>query len=260
MSRDDGGRGAPWDSSAAALTTSRIGGWAAVGVSLVGVAYALALGAGFSIYGLRKPIVDPLLAVMEALTLVSACLLLVMMAAIHARAPLERRTFGLVSLAFMTLATGATSAVHFVELTAGRQLGPGSLVWPSRAYALELLAWDMLLGLSLVFAALTFTGEGRERRVRRGLRLCGTLCLAGVAGPVTGNMRLQFIGVFGYAVALPITCAMLARMFRDEARDCRTVSGSTHPAPVCVHPETRHSRESGNPLGPREHGFPRARE
>ncbi len=156
---------------------------------------------------------------MEALTLVSACLLLVMMAAVHARAPRERQAYGLVAFAFMTLATGTTAAVHFVELTAGRQLGPGSLVWPSRAYALELLAWDLLLGLSLLFAAPTFTGDGRERRVRRGLWLCGTLCLAGVAGPVFGNMRLQFIGVIGYAGALPVTCAMLALLFRDEARD-----------------------------------------
>ncbi len=29
---------------------------------------------------------------------------------------------------------------------------------------------------------------------------------------------------------------------------------------ISWHPETRHSRESGNPFGPFEHGFPRARE
>ena len=88
----------------------------------------------------------------------------------------------------------------------GRGLGSASLVWRSPAYALELLAWDVFLGLSLVFAALTFTDSGRERRVRRGLLVCGMLCLLGVVGPVVGNIRLQLVGVFAYGAGLPFVC------------------------------------------------------
>jgi len=156
------------------------------------------------------------LAIMEILTLVAAPLMLVMMAAIQGRATGNRKTVGTIAFAFMILMTGMTSAVHFLELTAMRQLGSAGLVWPSPAYALELLAWDVFLGLSLVFAAYTFENGGRERLVRRGLLLCGILCLLGVVGPVVGNMRLQLVGVFAYGGVFPVVCQQLSRLFRDE--------------------------------------------
>lgn len=156
----------------------------------------VALVAGFATRGLSAPIIDPLLAIMEILTLIAAPLMLVMTAAVHGRAPDDRKSASVIAVAFMTLMTGMTSAVHFVELTVVRQLGSASLVWPSTAYALELLAWDVFLGISLVSAAFTFENSGRERSVRRGLLACGTLCLLGVAGPAVGNMRLQLVGAF----------------------------------------------------------------
>lgn len=116
----------------------------------------------------------------------------------------------------MTLATGLTSAVHFVALTATRQLGSALLVWPSSPYAIELLAWDGFLGLSLVFAAFTFQAGGRERHVRRGLLVCGLLCLLGIVGPVVGNMRLQLVGVFAYGALLPGVCLLLSDLFRGD--------------------------------------------
>ena len=37
----------------------------------------------------------------------------------------------------MILVAGTTSVVHFVELTARRQLGSSGIVWPSAVYAVE---------------------------------------------------------------------------------------------------------------------------
>ena len=200
------------------MSNSMIGRWSSFAVFLIGMAYIVALIIGFATRGLPAPIVDPLLAIMEVLTLIAALLMLVMMAAIHGRTSDDRKTAGAVAFAFMLLATGTTTAVHFVELTAMRQLGSGSLVWPSPAYALELLAWDVFLGLSLVFAAFTFEDSGRECRVRRGLLVCGILCLFGVVGPVVGNMRLQLVGVFAYGGVLPVVCLLLSRLFRGDVR------------------------------------------
>lgn len=199
------------------MSNSEMGRWSSLAIFLVGLAYIVALVIGFTTRGLSTPIVDPLLAIMEMLTLIAAPLMLVMMAAIHRRASDERKTIGLLAFAFMLLMTGTTSAVHFVNLTATRQLGSALLVWPSPAYALELLAWDVFLGLSLVFAAFTFQGSGRENRVKRGLLVCGLLCLAGAVGPAVGNMRLQLIGVFAYGGLLPVVCLVLSRIFRGEA-------------------------------------------
>lgn len=198
------------------MSISVAGRRSALGVFIVGVAYCVALIVGFTTRGLSAPITDPLLTIMEVLTLIAALTLLVMMAAIHARASNDRKLAGAVAFAFMTLATGTTSVVHFVELTAIRQLGVASLVWPSPLYAAELLAWDVLLGLSLVFAALAFENAGRERHVRRGLLLCGMLCLVAVLGPAVGSMRLQLVGVFAYGGMLPVVCLLVSRLFRDD--------------------------------------------
>ena len=199
-------------------TTSgnRLGSWSAFTVFLIGVAYLVTLTIGFTVYGLNEPIVDPVLAVMEVLTLMSAPFIVVMMAAIHDYASIDRKVYGLVALAFAILFVGMTSAVHFVELTALRQRGSGGIVWPSPEYAVELLAWNLFLGLALLFAAPVFDSVGAERGVRRGLLISGVLCVAGIIGPAIGNMRLQLVGVLGYAVVLPVVSFMLARLFRSD--------------------------------------------
>lgn len=194
----------------------RLGAWSAATVFLIGVAYCVMLAIGFAVHGLSEPIVDPILALMEVLTLLSAPPMVVLMAAIHGRAPHDRRIHGVIALAFATLFAGITSAVHFVELTASRQTGRAGIVWPSAAYAAELLAWDLFLGLALLFAAQVFQGGGPERGVRRALLASGVLCVAGIAGPAVGNMRLQLLGVLGYAGVLPVACFLLARLFRGR--------------------------------------------
>jgi hypothetical protein len=83
----------------------------------VGIAYAIALTVGFAVHGLAEPIVDPILAVMEVLTVLSALPMVVLMAAIHSFAAADRKVFGVVALAFTILFAGATIAVHFVELS-----------------------------------------------------------------------------------------------------------------------------------------------
>lgn len=199
-----------------AMPTHRVGSLSATAVAVVGVAYAIVLGVGVWRAGPSTPIGDPILAVMELLTLASALPLLVLVAALHARARGERRLAGVVALAFATLFAGTTSAVHFVGLTAGRQAGGGLLAWPSTAYALELLAWDVFLGLALVAAAATVEGDGAARRARRALVACGALCLAGTVGPAVGDMRLQRVGVFGYAVVLPVAAWLVRRVFAAD--------------------------------------------
>jgi hypothetical protein len=198
------------------MSASRLGSWSAFAIFLIGVAYFVTLTMAVSVHGLTAPIVDPILAVMEVLTLISAPLMVIVFSAIHAYASADRKIYGLIALAFVSVFAAMTSAVHFVELTAIRQRGSSGMIWPSTAYAVELLAWNLFLGLALLFAAPVFAGSGPERGVRRGLLITGVLCVAGIVGPAVGNMRLQLVGVFGYAVVLPVVCLMLARLFRSN--------------------------------------------
>lgn len=195
---------------------NRLGRWSAIAVFGIGIAYLVTLAIGFAAHGLAAPMVDPILAVMEVLTLMSAPPMVVMMAAVHDYASVNRKIYSVIALAFTILFAGTTSIVHFVELTAARQLGSRGIVWPSTAYAVELLAWDLFLGLALLFAAPVFADSGPERSVRSGLLFSGALCVAGVTGPLVGDMRLQLVGVLGYAGALPVVCFMLARLFSAD--------------------------------------------
>lgn len=52
--------------------------------------------------------------------------------------------------------------------------------------------------------------------MRRALLLCGALCLAGTVGPIVGDMRLQLVGVLGYAGVLPVVAIPLARSLAGE--------------------------------------------
>ena len=191
----------------------RVGYLSSVGLALVGIVYAVVVGFGVVEAGFDDPIEDPILAVMEVLTLLAAPIVVVLMAAICVQASPERKLFGVLALSFGVIMAGLTSAVHFVTLTAGRQTGFAVLEWPSTLYAVELLAWDVFLGLSLLSAACVFPGAGIRAAVRGSLVTAGGLSLLGAIGPILGDMALQRIGILGYGVALPIASRVLARFF-----------------------------------------------
>ncbi|HTD71027.1 MAG TPA: hypothetical protein VK647_11295 [Gemmatimonadales bacterium] len=168
----------------------------------------------------REPIGDPYLAVMEVLTIVSALALVGVVIAIWCFADAAHRLPALTALAIGILAAGVTMAVHFVQLTAIRQLWRVGrlvdyrLVWPSPLFALEYFVWDILVGFTLLCMSFAIAGGSSAEPARRALLIGGVLCLAGVAGPLSGQMFLQNVAVLGYAVVLPIAGALTARMFR----------------------------------------------
>jgi hypothetical protein len=196
------------------MTASQLGTRSSLAVVVVGVAYAAVLGAGMARHGLSEPIVDPILAVMELLTIVSALPVLGLFVALHASTTAERRLWATLATGFAAMFACATMGVHVVELTAGRALGRPGLVWPSVPYAVELFAWDFLLGLALVAGAAAVGPTPAARRLTVWMRATGAACLAGLIGPVVGEMRLQLIGVFGYAIMLPIVAWMAMGWFR----------------------------------------------
>jgi hypothetical protein len=166
------------------------------------------------------PIGDPFLAVMEVLTIISALTFLALLLAIKCFADDRHRVHALAALALGILATGCTTAVHFVQLTAVRQIwraGAGAdyrLIWPSPQFAVEYLAWDLFIGLALVLASSVLLGGRTSRAAGLALLSSGVLCIAGLAGPLSGRMILQNIAVAGYAIVLPLAAALVARVFR----------------------------------------------
>jgi hypothetical protein len=172
--------------------------------------------------GLARPLGDPFLAIMELLILLLAPALVVVFATVHMYAAPAKRILSLSALVFVALMAGITVSEHTVLLTVGRQANEATLpgfarlfswTWPSATYALDIVAWDLFLGLALVLASPVF-GQGRlEGWVRKGLLLSGTLCLVGLIGMPLGNMQFRDIGIIGYAGVLPVVMLLMARIF-----------------------------------------------
>lgn len=200
------------------MTVTQLGVRSGLTVVVVGIAYAVVLATGMARHGLSEPIADPILAIMEVLTIASALPTLALFVALPAATDASRQLWATLALAFAAMFAFATMGVHVVELTAGRAMGRPGLVWPSVTYAVELFAWDFLLGVALVLAANALSEGPRARRIRGWLRGTGALCLAGMVGPVVGDMRLQLVGVVGYALAFPVAAWMLSAWFRETAQ------------------------------------------
>ena len=207
----------------------RIGLWSATNVVVLWVVYVVVGLVGVVV---RPPNpdplhqVDPYLAILEILMILCAVALVVMLAAVYSYAPSDRKTHSLAALACAIIFAVLTCGVHFVSLTVGRQvdsriwpllsqqLSFGQ--WPTLALALDLLAWDFFLGLSLLFTAPIFKGSGLTRRVRVSMTVGGLSCLAGTLGPALGRLHIQYLGIAGYAVVLPVAYVLLALLFRQR--------------------------------------------
>ncbi len=204
------------------MTTEQLGARSGFAVISIGVAYVVVLAAGMARHGFSEPIGDPILAVMEVLTILSALPIVALFVALQASTAPNRKPWATLALLFAAMFCCATTGVHVVELTAGRALARPGLVWPSVPYAVELFAWDFLLGLALLLAAQALPRTATARRIRGWLRAAGGLCLIGLVGPLVGNMRIQLMGVAGYAVLVPIVAWMLATWFQraDDEEPC----------------------------------------
>jgi hypothetical protein len=195
---------------------STLGKWSASALFLVGVAYAGAVALGMWTYGLDRPIGGAVLVVMELLTMLSAMLIVLLMAAVHGDASAAGKIHALIALVFSGLLAGVTTSVHFVHLTVLRPLGLVGLAWPSPMYAAELLAWDVFFGLALLFAAPAVRGRRFRHATRWTMSVCGAACLIGISGPATGHMRLQFVAMAGYGLGFPAVCLLLALRWSDR--------------------------------------------
>src|SRR5262249_27605466 len=95
----------------------RVGFWSAVAMLVLGLGYFVnasvwLLSGGFnSPNPLHPP--DPYVAIVEVLVSLSAVALVVLVSAIHATAPAERKVFSLAGVVFMTIFATLTSGVHF---------------------------------------------------------------------------------------------------------------------------------------------------
>jgi hypothetical protein len=204
-------------------TARRLGILSAVGVVVLGMAYAITLAVGFlSLNSPQQPIGDPMFSILEVLIIVMMPMMVALMVAVHAWAPSHAKALSLTAVVFMGLLAGVTCSLHFVILTLSRQVAFASrsrlplflsFKWPSVAYALDILAWDFFFALSMFFAAPVLGGSRLATSIRGLMIVSGVLALAGLSGIVAGDMQLRNIGIVGYLVLFLVVAGLLGVLF-----------------------------------------------
>lgn len=206
-----------------------LGLYSAAATTILLVMYAITLSLGlWSLESPDQPIGNPLFTILEILILLLLPAMVCLMIAVHAWSPSELKIFSFVAVTFMSLLAGITGSLHFVILTISRHAvfeGQAWLPlffefrWPSVAYALDILAWDVFFPLSMFFAAAVFKGNRLARWIRQAMITAGVLALAGLSGVVWGDMQLRNIGIIGYVGVFLIVSLLLMRFFyREVAR------------------------------------------
>ena len=187
------------------------------------VAYAATLTVGLaSLESAQEPIGQPMLTMLEILIISMMPAMVALMVAVHAWAPVHAKTLTLTSLVFMGLLAGVTCSLHFMILTlshqpefSGQPWQPlvFSFNWPSVAYALDIVGWDVFFALSMLFAAPVFSGSRLATWIRVLMIASGVLSLAGLSGVVVGNMQVRNIGIVGYVGVFLVVAVLLTVFF-----------------------------------------------
>jgi hypothetical protein len=209
------------------VASPRLGIIAACALAVLCLIYAAVLAIGlYTLTSPDQPIQQPWFACMELLILGIAPLAVAFMVALHAWAPDERSSMALLGIAFMGMCCVITCSVHFVILTLSREPRFAALSWapvvfsfrwPSLAYALDILAWDVFFPLAALCAALTVSGPGPAKVARSLFLASAAFSLVGLAGVPLGNMSVRNIGIVGYVVLFPIAAVLMAVRFRRDA-------------------------------------------
>lgn len=166
-----------------------------------------------------ESILDPWFTLMELLILCIAPCMVAFTVGIKSLALPENRAVAILAIVFMSICVAITSVVHFAILTlshfpAFQDASWHSLVfgfqWPSLAYALDILAWDVFFPLSAACTALSLRGVPDFTRERGLFMIASVLSFAGLVGVPLANMELRNIGIIGYVVFYPFAAAMVS--------------------------------------------------
>jgi hypothetical protein len=219
-----------WQSSAdhpGGRSLIRVAGVSTICLSML---YLAILAIGFqSLSESNQAIADPWFALLEILILFLMPALVLLFAAIHELAPPNLKPASLSAAVVMGQVAVLTMLTHFTILLLGRMpdiadadwaLFVFSFRWPSVAYVLDVVAWDLLYPIALLFAVWALRDLPAARGSRAAMIAAAALSFAGLGGAALGDMHLRNIGILGYGVLTPVYVALLLHGLRQNERAC----------------------------------------
>ena len=210
-----------------ASLAQRVGFWSAAAVTGAGVVYFVGM-IGLVATGVSmSPPPERAQVVVGAATFVTAQLILVLVAGVHASTAAEERVLSGIGLLFTTLFAGMVSINRFVQLSVVRNsVAAGETEGLERflpydsdsvMFALEILGWGFFLALAALFLAPTFRRGRLDRAIRASLLAYAALSLAGTLGYVLDS-GLFLAGFLAWGLVLYVAAALLAVRFRRAGR------------------------------------------
>lgn len=158
---------------------------------------------------------DQLLTLWEAVTILSAPIMLLVLLDILNKSRQVNSVFQSLTIVFMTCTIALTSITHFVNIAVTRKLIAEGVniptyfqigYWPSVEMAIDYLAWGFFMGLAFIMTACALYAAGSTvKRLKTMLLICGSLCLLGFFGAVL-NENFWYLAPLGYGIGTTIIC------------------------------------------------------
>jgi hypothetical protein len=169
---------------------------------------------------------DDIRILMEISTMISAILLLLFAISIDQLVEESKKLFSTFSVLMMLGLVILTLFCHFISITIGESLIENneifgylvSLTWPSVIFAVDILAWDILFGLSFIALGISIINSFPKKIIPITMIVAGILSLVGLIALPLNNMNLRYIGVFGYTVMPLITSILYISGLNKENR------------------------------------------
>lgn len=159
---------------------------------------------------------DQLLTLWEAVTVLSAPIMLLILLDILNKNKQVNPVFQSLTVVFMTCTIALTSVTHFVNITVTRKLIAEGVnipayfqigCWPSVEMAIDYLAWGFFMGFAFIMTACALYAVGSTvKRLKTMLLICGSLCLLGFFGTVLVNENFWYLAPLGYGVGTIVIC------------------------------------------------------
>lgn len=166
--------------------------------------------------------------IMEVLTIWAAIVITQFMVELYRGSSENKKSQSMIALILTASMATVTIANHFIYLTVLNQIFrvkdmPSWLLlygWPSVTKGLECASWGFLLGLAMLFASNALSDLG-SKAITWTMRISGILTLAGLVGPIIGNMNYYNLSTIGYSVGFLVISIEMIVYLNQRNRQLR---------------------------------------
>jgi len=154
--------------------------------------------------------IDFLYRLWEAVTIMSAPIILMILISILEYAEQGKESWKIAAIAFMICTTVVTAIAHYPNIIAYREITAD--FQPN-----DSLAWGFFMGFSFIFTSISLSPKASSlRHVKSASMICGCLCLVGLLGPILNIIPLWFIAVAGYGFGTPVICIFMLSFYKNQ--------------------------------------------